>query len=548
MHCEARRMQKSGSAGSPRPAVFFDRDGVINRDVGYLHRPEDFEFTPGAAQAIAACNAAGYLVFIVTNQGGVGLGLYDAQAVETLHAHMRAQLAAHGAHIDDIRYCVHHPNAVTAERRVPCDWRKPGPGMIRDLMQAWPVDPRASFLVGDRETDMAAAREAGIGGHLYVGGDLHQFVRRHLRDSNAARLRHWLAETALVRWRGEGPLFAERLMPDGRADATAPYRVMAQMRQVYVYAHAAVLGLTGDAGPAQRAFDETLKRAALPDGGFAYSLTPQGGILDATRDSYTHAFILLAASWLHRAGGRDMRPVMESVAQAIESLRCADGEGYRESDRPGAVRRQNPHMHLFEAFLAAYEAAGDSRYLARAEEILALFHTRFFDAGQGVLREYFAPDLSALPGPQGDLVEGGHHYEWVWLLGEHARLTGTPLADEARALHRFAAAHTHEAATHLIYRENDADGVVRNGGKRAWALAEAIKAEITLAEHDPAFLPAADRHLRVLFEHFLDRPLEGLWLDTLDPENRPAVDYSAASNFYHVFLGFAEYIRFAGKA
>lgn len=532
--------------GPKRPAVFFDRDGVINLDKGYLHKAEGFELVEGAAEAIAACNMAGFLVFIVTNQGGVGLGLYDEAAVEALHAHMRAVLAAKGAHIDDIRYCPHHPEAVNARHRADCDWRKPGPGMILDVMRCWPVDARHSFLVGDRDRDVAAAHAAGIAGHLFAGGNLFPLVRKLIVQSNAARLRDWLVEEALPCWRDAGRDaeggFVECLTLEGAADADAPRRLLVQMRQVYVFSHATLLGLMPDGAVlARQAFDLALAR-----GGLAYSVGRDGAIADATRDSYSLAFALFAASWLYRASGdTGVKARLDEIATAIEGLRHANGLGYAENDRPGPIRRQNPHMHLLEAFLAAHAATGEAQYLERAVEIFGLFRRHFFDPATGSLREYYDQEFAPLPGAEGEIVEGGHHYEWVWLLAEYAKAAKLPVPQEGEALYAFAARHSHEPGTGLIYHQNDVRGGVRHGGKRAWPLTEAVKAAIARAERHETLDPQADRSLDALFRHFLDRPRPGAWLDTLTPENIPAINTSAASNFYHVFLAFAEYIRFA---
>jgi D-glycero-D-manno-heptose 1,7-bisphosphate phosphatase len=165
-----------------RAAVFFDRDGVLNADVGYPHRVEDLHWMPGAREAVRRVGAAGRLAVVVTNQSGVARGLFELGAVETFHAAMQAELAQIGARIDAFYACPFHPNAVVARWRHPDHPdRKPNPGMLLRAMAEHGIEPDRSVLIGDKITDLQAAERAGVRGVLYEGGDLAALVEPFLR-------------------------------------------------------------------------------------------------------------------------------------------------------------------------------------------------------------------------------------------------------------------------------------------------------------------------------------------------------------------------------
>lgn len=166
------------------PAAFLDRDGVLIEDVGYPYLPEHLRLTPGAAAAVRHLNVQGYRVVVVTNQSGVARGLFSEAQMHAFHDLLRAELARQGARLDALYACPFHPQAVLAQyRHADHPDRKPNPGMLLRAMAEHRLDPRASFLIGDQESDLEAARRAGVRGHLFGGGDLAVFVANLLANT-----------------------------------------------------------------------------------------------------------------------------------------------------------------------------------------------------------------------------------------------------------------------------------------------------------------------------------------------------------------------------
>ncbi len=176
---EVRSHAKHGQVGvAPLRAVIFDRDGVLNVDHGYVATVGRLEWIPGARRAVARLNAAGVLALVATNQSGVARGYFDMAAVEALHAAMAADLAADGAHLEAVYVCPFHQDAVIPAYRV-ADHpdRKPNPGMILAALADFRLDPAAVIVVGDKPSDLEAARRAGVRGVLFEGGDLEAFLQ-----------------------------------------------------------------------------------------------------------------------------------------------------------------------------------------------------------------------------------------------------------------------------------------------------------------------------------------------------------------------------------
>lgn len=174
-------MNDKQTAGTAKGAVFFDRDGVLNIDKGYVYRVEDFEWIPGAQQAIKLAQDAGYDTFVVTNQSGVARGYYQEDDVHRLHQWMNAELSRSGTKITAFYHCPYHSEGSVSKYVVANHPdRKPNPGMILRAIADWDLDPKRSILIGDRESDIEAAARAEVEGLLFDGSNLQTFLERWL--------------------------------------------------------------------------------------------------------------------------------------------------------------------------------------------------------------------------------------------------------------------------------------------------------------------------------------------------------------------------------
>lgn len=379
----------------------------------------------------------------------------------------------------------------------------------------------------------------------------------------AVDLRRWMMETVLPFWADvgvdrEAGGFVERLTRDRRPAPDDYKRVRVQARQIYVFSHAHLLDAPDWALPAARHGARFLtERCWDAEGGWHHLMTRAGVPRDRRKDTCDHAFVLLAMAWLYRA--TDDPAVLNWVDRTIGFLdiRLADGAGgYWEELSPDGTtdrlpRRQNPHMHLLEAFLALHAATGDAAWLDRARAMVGLFHDRFLDGGTGTLAEFFTADWRPAPGAEGHIREPGHHFEWVWLLLHYRRLTGDDgIVGPAERLYRFALHHGIDAADEGVPATFDAvdeTGAVLHGSKRLWPQTEAIKAHLARREllGDAEAEDGARRHLAMLFERYVgaDHPV---WRDQLARDGREISSHIPASTLYHLFLCIAEAMRVLG--
>jgi mannose/cellobiose epimerase-like protein (N-acyl-D-glucosamine 2-epimerase family) len=373
----------------------------------------------------------------------------------------------------------------------------------------------------------------------------------------AARLKSWVVEEALPLWgetgfdRARGS-FVERLSFEGKPLLDKPRRAMVQARQIYVFSHAALIGWRPQGKAiALEAAHRLIDRYQGADGGagWVFSVHQGGAVSDARRDFYAHAFVLFGLAWAYR-----LAPEPRFRSAALATLEVLDRHfksprgGYHSALPADEARReQNPHMHLFEAMLAWFEATGHEMFLARATELHDLMAARFFQRRTGILAEYFDGAWTPREGIAGRICEPGHHFEWSWLLRRYAGLSGGADSPIAAALKAFADRHGYDAQGFVVDQLVD-DGRVHKSSRRSWPHTEAVKAEAAAAEAGDAEAPRrAARTIDRLFSAFLGRPVPGGWIDHVDASGAPLVDGMPASTLYHVFLAAAEADRLWGE-
>jgi mannose/cellobiose epimerase-like protein (N-acyl-D-glucosamine 2-epimerase family) len=365
----------------------------------------------------------------------------------------------------------------------------------------------------------------------------------------ASRLEHWIKQEALPLWlaRGIEPHHLasyERLTPAGVPDLDSTTRVRVQARQAFFFAAAYHRGWCPEGKTVAKnllAFVQKSARHLTAGSGYTHLLDKHFVVVDTKQDLYDHAFFLLANAWCYRAFGEDsyLHEADELIAHLDTQFSSSVG-GWIEGDYNYACRRQNPHMHLFEAFLALYDATKDAKYLARADELFALFQAHFFDAEHGVLFEFFDDNWARLPNAKGDVVEPGHMMEWVWLLDWYHRRTGRPVAQYTNALYARGLEIGMDKSG-LLFDAVSYTGEVIDANKRCWGITELIKASLVQIRAGNADAEAiAIKGVDDLFTYYLCASTSGSYVDQRGANDEVVVDVAPASTLYHLIVAAME--------
>jgi mannose/cellobiose epimerase-like protein (N-acyl-D-glucosamine 2-epimerase family) len=367
----------------------------------------------------------------------------------------------------------------------------------------------------------------------------------------------WSRKTALPLWSSSGfdaatGQFQEQLGFDRQPVLGIPRRAMVQARQIVVYSSAAIDGWfpTG-AELAKLACDRLIERFHAADGkpGYVFSLSPDGHVTDDRRDLYAHAFVLFAMAWRLRL---DRAPHVEAAAEQLlayihSAFAAPDGEGFVCTlPRPDRIRRQNPHMHLFEAALELAEVTGSKEAFRTAAEIRDLAMRRFIRIENGALLEYFDDDWQigeAFGAPP--RAEPGHQMEWAWLLRRHQKVAAVPDNGVVGALIGFAERFGIDARSGRVIDEVDANGQPTKRTSRSWPHTETVKAlalEAHLASDIQVPTMLVECYHRLMTK-YCSPVLGGGWIDQLDGDDHPVSKVMPASTLYHVHLAIREVDR-----
>ncbi|MCD7061401.1 AGE family epimerase/isomerase [Pelagibacterium xiamenense] len=357
----------------------------------------------------------------------------------------------------------------------------------------------------------------------------------------------WLTGHALPFWSrngfdAPGRGVWEGLGHDGRPLPDMIKRMRVQARQALVFASASAAGHGDFRHEARAAFAFLTQYAYDPATGSFHALLDRDGLVtDRTQDLYDLAFVLLAMAQLKAAGEEAI--VAEWLPRWKKALTLqAAHRGWLETPEGRLPRRQNPHMHMFEATLGFYELGGEPAFLDMAETCLDLFRTVFLDKATGLVFEYFDADWQ--PVARGEqVIEPGHMVEWVFLLSEYERVVGKPCGVDLRALFDRAIGFGLDARGEFLLDRFALDGAAISPARRMWPQTELLKATRILARMGET-LPAAftpDAVYGRFYANYLDTPIRGGWYDQFNAEGRLISTYMPSSSFYHVYSALTTY-------
>ncbi len=353
----------------------------------------------------------------------------------------------------------------------------------------------------------------------------------------------WLTTSALpfwlkhgVDWNNGG--FIEAFSPQGE-NLKSPRRALVQARQIYSFRIALENGWV-DESQAREAIDKgsafLVSRFSLPSGSFFYSVTDGGKPLDLSEPLYTQAFALFglanAYAVLHKP---ELKTRAIALLKYLTEKRRLKAGGFTEIKFGKVLQEANPHMHLFEAFIAWMEVDKDPVWGEMAGEILTLCREKFIDSKTGLLAEYFMPDWKLILENGRFVAEPGHQYEWAWLMARYEKQRPGNSSDVQSRLFELSETFGISKEHGITFDEIWSDFTPKLKSSRAWPQCERIKCASALKNKN-----AADSAMSVLMRYF-STPTSGLWFDRIEETGKIRDESVKASSLYHIVGAFSEY-------
>lgn len=336
----------------------------------------------------------------------------------------------------------------------------------------------------------------------------------------------------------------ESMNHDWSVNSVGRLRLLTQCRQLYTFSRASQIQTKPVWQAKLQPLFNFITSYFFKEGRWIFSLNEDLSVQQSQTDTYTLAFVLLSFSHYYQVTqNKEALSYIDKTHRFLISNMQATTGGFYESYPidTNQTRRQNPHMHLLEGYIAAYNTTKNEDYKKALNLILPLIKERFYDKKTGTLREFFYSDWT-IESRIGHQVEPGHHFEWVWLLHEAYKITpDTKLTDLAQNLWITATRHG-MAVNGGIYNQIDGDTYQAiDKAKRIWPITEYLKAITAIPIERNEKVRRIESALSFLNDHYFQE--NGVWNEYLNEDNSPRNYPLPGTSSYHIFLGLVEVIR-----
>jgi len=332
--------------------------------------------------------------------------------------------------------------------------------------------------------------------------------------------------------------YHERLTNDFTPIDMKEKRLHGQCRQIYTYSHGFIEGADKSIiDSTHKSIDFLINKYKTDiEGGWTSSISNDGKEQNNKYDLYRYAFTILAFIFYYKAtkDNEALKHAHNTICFIDENFRFKNGKGFHEEldinlKPQKKIRRQNPHMHLLEACLFAYEETNQSIYLKISKEIIEIFKEYFYDNQNNCLIEFFEDDLTK-HNEQGNLIETGHHFEWAWLLNKYTHTSNLNNDRYITQLYDFASKYGVDHNNNSIYNLIDSNGNTIDKSKRIWHITEFIKSSSNTDDNLNKALNTLNTHIHP----------NGSWVEILNNDMTPQTNFLPSTTPYHITMGILE--------